>query len=113
VPAEPEKTLETFASELPYSYLQCRELGHNWQPHTVGFDNDSQSYVRVLRCPRCHTERKQLLNIHAHVISNTYTYPKRYQAKGVEVARGGGRDVFRLESIVRYLEKPATKRKAS
>lgn len=99
---------ETFASSLGSKALHCRELGHTWRPWTVEFDRKSRSYFRELRCASCRTLRKQVLDSHGHVIANSYTYPDGYLADHVE--RGTlSRDVFRLESIVRFIEQAERK----
>lgn len=94
---------ETFAQSLGSKQLHCRELGHNWRPWTVAFDRVSRSYDRTLRCSNCHTTRVQVLDARGHVVSNRYVYPDNYLTKG-RVERGTlNRDVFRVESIVRWL----------
>ena len=94
-------TAEEFAAELSDRLLHCRELGHTWRPFTVSFDKSSRSYDRRLRCASCRTIRKQLLDSRGHVIRNGYDYSDGYLAKNLE--RGGSRDAYRVEAIVRFL----------
>lgn len=105
-------TVETFAESLPDRYLSCRELGHQWRAWRAQWDASARAFERELRCGRCKTTRAQLLDSRGHVLSNRYTYPTGYQAKGVEGAVRVSRDVFRLESITRYLT-PKDERQAS
>jgi hypothetical protein len=102
--AEAPIPLDSFAASLPTSFLACRELGHVWRPFTVSWDADAHAYDRQLKCSRCKTTRKQLLDSHGHVLTNNYKHAPNYLAKGVEVIRGGGRDVFRLEAVTRFLD---------
>ena len=95
--------VESFAAGLDQSHLLCRELGHLWSPWTAGL-TDGGGYVRILRCPRCLTERHQVLDGRAHVVSNVYRYPDGYQHKGLGRIVGEGRDMLRLESITRTLD---------
>lgn len=93
---------ETFAATLKDKVLHCRELGHNWRPWVARWETESRSYYRELRCSNCRTVRKQVLNSHGGVVSNSYAYPDGYMAKNVQ--RGTyTRDVFRLEALHRAL----------
>lgn len=98
-------SVETFAATLPTSYLACRELGHTWRPWRAQWSGEARAYERELRCPRCKTTRRQLINDAGHVLANSYRYSDGYQAKNVESAVRISRDVFRLESLTRYLTK--------
>lgn len=98
-------SVETFAASLPSRYLDCRELGHLWKPWRAQWDAAAHAYDRELRCSRCKTLRHQLINEHGHVLSNNYKYSDGYQAKHVRDAIRASRDVFRLESLTRYLQK--------
>ena len=102
---------ETFAAGLSDRALHCRELGHNWKPLTASYDKKARAYNRTLRCPSCHTHRIQLLDSSGHVLSNSYRYPDGYLAGKVASGIGlsGLRDVFRLESLSRFLDQPQLK----
>lgn len=103
--SEPLVSVETFASHMPAKFLRCRELGHVWRPHTVERDPSGGGFFRRLRCPECKTVREQLLDTSGHTIRNGYQYPDGYLADG-HVERGRhSRDVYRLEAIIRYLDK--------
>jgi hypothetical protein len=99
-----EIDVETWAGLLPEKYLACRELGHTWRPWQASYDPAEQAYERVLRCPRCRTERVQLLTTGGHVLGNRYNYPDGYQAKNVHDMTAS-RDVFRLEAVLRFMSK--------
>lgn len=92
----------SFARGLPAKFLECRELGHMWRPFTVRLA-DGGGYDRVLRCPRCRTERWQLLSTFGSLVSNHYKYPEGYANAGHGRIVGDGRDVLRLESVTRQL----------
>ena len=94
-------TPEQFAAGLSDRLLHCRELGHTWRPSTVQWDPQARSYDRRLLCRNCRTVRIQLLDRSGHVLSNRYQYPDGYLAQNV--ARGVGRDAFRVEAVVRFL----------
>lgn len=107
--------VETFAAGLSDKYLHCRELGHTWTPLTASWDRSARAYDRQLRCKMCRSIRKQLLDSSGHVIRNGYDYSDGYLAK--HVAKGSyTRDVFRLESLTRFLttdNNPTPRKKAS
>jgi len=95
--------VETFAARLTNRQLHCRELGHVWATFTATVDHDARVFVRTLRCKSCHTERRQLLTLHGGIVSNTYRYAAGYQAKNVDGQVAGRKDVFRLESVLRFM----------
>ena len=102
-PAE-SVTPDVFAARLSDAALHCRELGHTWRPLVARWEAESRSFHRRLRCPKCKTERVQLLSSRGHVVSNHYVYPDGYLAKNVEGAVSGRRDVYRLEAVIRQLD---------
>lgn len=93
-----------WAEGLKESYLQCRELGHNWRPHTARWSSEFEGFERRLRCTRCRTVREQVLSAHGAVVTNQYLYPDGYQTHGMGRVVGDGRDALRLESIQRALQ---------
>lgn len=98
--------VETFAHGLGDKVLACRELGHIWRPATVEVVREGRSlggYVRTFRCSQCRTERHQVLDSRAGIVNNRYVYPDGYLATHVD--GGFSRDVFRLESISRWLDR--------
>lgn len=95
--ASPELT--DFIEALPDRFLLCRELGHTWKPWTASFDGTA--YDRTLRCPRCKTERHQVLSRYGSVVSNRYSYPDQYLVKGLGHLDGSDRDALRLASVTR------------
>lgn len=101
--------VERFAQTLSPRVLHCRELGHNWKPSTVRFDQERHGYERTLRCANCRTERRQTLDARGHVVSNRYVYPEGYLTAGRVESGNISRDVFRMESINRWLESHTSK----
>lgn len=95
--------VDTFAARLSDKVLRCRELGHQWRPLVAAWEPESRTFHRALRCPSCHTERRQVLSSRGHVVSNAYVYPTGYLAQHVE-GIVGGRDAFRLEAVIRTLD---------
>lgn len=101
--------VETFAHDLNDKQLACRELGHVWRPAAVEVVREGRSlggYVRTFRCSQCRTERRQTLDSHGGIVTNGYVYANGYLATKVE--GGFTRDVFRLESIHRWLDRHPT-----
>lgn len=105
-----DQTADQFAATLSDKFLHCRELGHNWQPHTATYDRKSRTYDRTIRCRTCRTERHQLLDARGGVVSNGYTYADGYLASRVAETGTLTRDVFRLEAVQRALN--VTERRA-
>lgn len=96
--------LAAWTEELRDSYLLCRDLGHLWKPHRAWLISGTRSlYARVMRCPRCKTERHQELSPSGHVTTGHYVYPEGYLApRGAGVAVN--RDHLRLVSVRRLIE---------
>jgi hypothetical protein len=106
VPDEPTDPIpvDTFAARLTDKALRCRELGHQWRPLHATWEAESRTFHRALRCPSCHTERRQVLNARGGVVSNGYVYPTGYLAVNVEGPTSGRRDVYRLEAVIRTMD---------
>lgn len=110
--ADPSEVAD-FAASLSESFLQCRELGHNWKPWTVRWLPEEVHYERALKCSRCHTERWQALTDRGAVLSGHYVYPDGYVVQGLGRIVGEGRDALRLESLTRALARVARQAKAA
>ena len=100
--ATPESVRE-YAATLKTTFLECRDMGHRWQPFKV--DAVGGTYVRVFRCSRCKTEREQTLDARGHIMRNSYEYPDGYQSKGLGRMDDDGRSALRLASIERVFIK--------
>lgn len=104
--ADPDE-VAAFAEGLPEGFLYCRELGHNWRPHTAGKYKDG-GFERTLKCPRCRTEKHQEITSWGVILRVHYTHPDGYLHKGMGRIVGDGRGMMRLESIKRTMAKPAS-----
>lgn len=98
-----------FASSLSAKQLHCRELGHEWRDNTVTWDRRAKCYERSLICRQCRSIRRQVLDSSGHVITNGYKYAEGYLANNVEDRSSLHRDVFRLESLTRWLDQHSAK----
>lgn len=96
--------VEEFAKDLPEKFLYCREMGHNWRPHSAGRYADG-GFERILRCSRCTTKRVQEITSRGVVLRNQYIHPEGYLSKGMGRIVGEGRGVLRLEAIKRIVAK--------
>ena len=94
--------MEEFAAGLSVSYLQCRELGHNWRPWVARNDTEHNCFERALRCTRCRTKRWEAIS-YSGASSDDYEYPEHYLTDGIGRIVGEGRDALRLESLTRVL----------
>ena len=101
--------VEQWAHTLKQTWLLCRELGHTWKPFTARYVPEQRAYERTLRCPRCATERRQVLDGSGHVVSSSYVHPDGYLHKGLGRVTGEGRDALRLESLHRFIEQTTAK----
>lgn len=92
---------QEFAEELPTAFLQCRDFGHSWRPHTASWSRELVCWERVLQCARCTAERVQRLSRDGGVLGGHYEYPEGYlHLKGGRLT-GQDRDALRLQSTMR------------
>lgn len=100
------RAVKSFAADLPDEFLLCRELHHHWKPWTVA--REGRSYIRVLRCSRCTTERHQKLSHRGEVLGTHYVHPEGYlREAGSGRITGEGLNLLRLESLNRTTKKGA------
>ncbi len=50
--------VESWAHDLPVSFVECRTMGHRWQPYTASWDSGARAYHVIHECDRCKTQRK-------------------------------------------------------
>lgn len=104
------RDVQEFAEGLRQQFLLCRTYGHSFAPFTVQVANTvgrrSVYYEQVLRC-KCRTKRRLLLSRTGAVISSSYDYTEApgYLMHGLGRVVGEGRDVLRLESVTRLIER--------
>ena len=100
----PLDEVEQFVGTLPTEYVQCRELGHPWQPHTA--QRLDYGFERTLLCPRCTAEKRQTLDSRGHQVgAPKIEYPEGYlNTPGHGRIDGTGRDAIRLASITRLID---------
>lgn len=92
--------IELFADKLPDEYLRCRELGHNWVPHTA--TRYRNAIVRSLRCTRCKTRKRHTLDSRGMIQGGTtYSHPEGYLHEGYGQITGEGRGILRITSVLR------------
>lgn len=104
------RDVRAFAEGLMRQQLLCRTYGHSFNPFTVtkgrAEGRPSVFYEQVLRC-KCKVKRRLLLTRTGAVVSSTYDYSEApgYLTAGIGRVVGEGRDVLRLESVTRLIEK--------
>ena len=100
--AERRGLIKEFVEELPDTFLQCREMGHNWRPFTASRYRDG-GFLRVLRCSRCYCKKEQDLSSTGMILSTQYKHPEGYLIHGVGQLVGEERGTLRLESVTRII----------
>lgn len=94
---------------LPQGFIECRDLGHIWRPYRAWWDNDAKAYRRAMRCPRCFTERVQLLSASGAILSGHYVYAEGYsKPEGTGTLDADGRATLRLETTLRLVDETAS-----
>jgi hypothetical protein len=72
--------IENLLAGTPDAFIECRDIGHSWTK--VGTFVKGAHYVRLLRCQRCGTERRQALDRRGAYHGNSYEYAEGYQFEG-------------------------------
>ncbi|WP_462202882.1 hypothetical protein [Frankia sp. CcWB3] len=107
----PRRSIESWAHELPVSFVECRTMGHRWQPHSATWDREARAYHVIHACDRCHTQRKAWWTRNGEVTAAGYTYPEGYLTRDVGYIGADGRGVLRTEYLTRMFN--TTTRRAS
>lgn len=104
-PATPRdiRDVEDAVGDLKDAFLECRDYGHTWKVASIV--RFKGNYDRHTYCPRCKTNRTQIINAYGEILSNTYTYPEDYQLKGMGRLMSEGRMALRREAITRTVAK--------
>jgi hypothetical protein len=95
--------VQRFIATLPMEYIECRELRHAWERWHGRRENDG-TITRVLRCPRCTTEKHQNLSRTGARLTSHYVYPEGYTNKGHGRIDEDGMNMIRLASLVDLLD---------
>lgn len=81
------------------SHLHCRDYGHSWRAFTAAYVAKERCYEQTLRCTRCRSLRRRLLDTHGTVISSHYDYQDGYLVHGMGRLAGDDRGLIRLASV--------------
>ena len=102
--SSPHDASEAIAT-MPDAHLHCRDYGHAWRAHTARYLTDQRVYEQQLRCTRCRTIRKRLLDRQGDVVRSGYVYVKDYQLRGLGRLTGSDKGMLRLASLNATLAK--------
>jgi hypothetical protein len=94
-------TVEHWAHDLPAGFLECRAMGHRWEPHSAIWDKEVKAYHVTHACDRCHTQRTAWWNRSGEISSTSYHYPEGYLTKDIGYIGADGRGVLRTEYLTR------------
>lgn len=104
--------IETFAAELPDSFLRCRRWGHAWEPRTVIYDRKARTYDETTQCLRCETQRTTVLASNGDIVKvRPYAYPDGYVSHGLGRFDTSARSVVRAELMGRMSTGPRAVRR--
>jgi hypothetical protein len=91
--------LDDALSHMTQSHIECRDYGHSWRRHNVVWRKSERSYERVLRCTRCRTLRRDLLNSDGDPVRSNYEYADHYLIDGLGRLTGPDRSALRLANL--------------
>lgn len=110
----PRRSVEDWAHDLPGTFVECRTMGHRWEPHSAVWDKEARAYHVTHECDRCHTHRKAWWTRSGEITSAGYSYPEGYLTKDVGYLGLDGRGVLRTEYLSRiFTTTNGTKKKAT
>ena len=109
--AEPAD-IERVADQWTDQQLECRDLGHHWEPQDVVHVSRLRFYRITHVCQRCDMLRIREMSEYGHVYAQTYRYPDGYLAEGIGRIAGDAKDAVRLASVRRFTDLVEVKGKA-
>ena len=104
-----ERDLDAAIDGMPESHILCRDYGHSWRPHTVSELAKGAGYEQTLKCQRCRTMRRRVLDRYGTQLTNNYVYADGYLVAGLGRLTGADRDHLRLASVTNTLTKRRAK----
>lgn len=78
-------------------------MRHSWRPFDAGWSDHLHCFVRIRRCSRCRTKKKQHIAEGGAIISAQYEYPDGYQTENLGRLAGDSLDALRLVSLNREM----------
>ena len=94
-------------SDVPDDFLRCQTLGHAWDDYDDSDWTPTWGVGLALRCLRCGTSRRDIINANGDLGSRSYVYPDGYKyGKGERPSRGD----FRLMLIQKRLSERRQRR---
>ncbi|WP_239311528.1 MULTISPECIES: hypothetical protein [unclassified Frankia] len=101
------RNIEDWAHDLPAGFIECRTMGHRWEPHTAAWDKEARAYHVTHECDRCGTQRKAWWSRTGEISAASYSYPDGYLTKDVGYIGAEGRGVLRTEYLTRVFSSRA------
>lgn len=97
--ADPREVAKA-AKQLSVEFVSCRAYGHNWR--LARATKVTHGHIEVwIDCPRCKTNRRELISRTGEVLSRSRDYAEGYLLHGL--GRITDRSAFRRESVDRML----------
>jgi hypothetical protein len=110
--AKPAETFDLFdaLAQLPTTFLECRELQHNWFGYDV-IEHEARLWEEVVQCSRCKAEKARYVNpVTGEEVRGWRSkhYEDGYLLTGHGRVSAAGRDVVRREALQRRRPSSAT-----
>jgi len=94
-----DRDLDAAIAHMDVTHVHCRDYGHAWRPHTVSVLAKRAGYEQALRCGRCATIRRRVLDRYGSQVTTAYDYADGYLVNGLGRLTGSDRDHIRLASV--------------
>lgn len=96
--------VERLADQWTPDILRCRTYGHLWEPQQATYNSKYRYYKVVQICRSCDSYRNMELDSRGHVVSQSIDYADGYLSKGVGRIIGDGRDILRLQTVLKTFD---------
>jgi hypothetical protein len=81
-------------------FVRCNTLGHSWYDYDSNWAVPSGTAPLTLRCERCGTERRDIINALGLLVGRSYSYPDGYRyGRGERPARSDFRMMLLQERM--------------
>lgn len=98
MPSKPSD-VEGAIERMPAAHVKCRDWRHKWDDYWAEELPRRQGYVQLLRCERCGSIRRRLIDRHGAVGTWAYRYADGYQLKGLGRLGAEEHDMLRLAAV--------------
>lgn len=97
--ARKQSDVEDAIAHMSEAHVKCRDWRHKWEDYWAEELPRRQGYVQLLRCERCKTIRRRLIDRNGAMGTCTYRPGEGYYIKGLGRLGAEEHDLLRLAAV--------------